>query len=347
MRIGVVTLFPEWFSAARPPGVVGRAIERGLVAIETANPREFTTDKHRTVDDTVFGGGPGMVLRPEPLAAAIRDMRVRVPGAPVLALSPGGEPFTDAVARRLAAASGVILVCGRYEGIDQRVIEACCDGELSIGDFVLTGGEIAALAVIEAVARLQPGVVGKEGNVAADSFAAGLAPPVYTRPEEWEGQAVPDVLRSGDAARIAAWRREAAIARTNRFRPAHLIDAARETLVLVLTGEDAVAAIRFARAFVPDLAAHALLVSPDADARAVFRDAHPAFASSSPREVGERVTKLVGAHEAIDLADAVDVGATRLRISCAIADGKGAALIADFARADAFVLAGRAARLLG
>ena len=221
MKIEVVTLFPRMIAGALEYGVVGRAIERGLVSVGTEDPRAHTLDAHRTVDDRPYGGGPGMVMKPEPLLAAIRAAHRRLPpGSPRICLSAQGEPFGEGVARSLAALPGMLLVAGRYEGIDERVVELGCDRELSIGDYVLSGGELPALTVIDAVARLLPGALGDERSSEQDSFARGLLDwPHYTRPEVFEGLTVPPVLLSGDHAGIGRWRLERALERTWRRRP--------------------------------------------------------------------------------------------------------------------------------
>ncbi len=221
MKIEVVTLFPEMIAGAVRFGVLGRAIERGLLSVGTQDPRAHTSDVHRTVDDRPYGGGPGMVLKPEPMLAAIRAAHGRLPaGSPRICLSAQGEPFTQARAQELASLPGVLLVAGRYEGVDERVIELGIDRELSIGDYVLSGGELPALAVIDAVARLLPGALGDERSNVEESFAQGLLDwPHYTRPEVFEGQAVPPVLLSGNHADIRRWRLEQAVARTWRRRP--------------------------------------------------------------------------------------------------------------------------------
>jgi len=221
LRIEVVTLFPSMIGGALEFGVVGRAIERGLLAVGTEDPRAHTHDVHRSVDDRPYGGGPGMVMKPEPLLQAIRAAHTRLPpGCPRICLSPQGAPFTEAVARELAALPGLLLVAGRYEGIDERVYELGIDRELSVGDYVLSGGELPALTVIDAVTRLLPGVLGDERSSAQDSFAEGLLEgPHYTRPEVFEGRAVPTVLLSGDHADIRRWRLARAVERTLRRRP--------------------------------------------------------------------------------------------------------------------------------
>ena len=199
MKIDVITIFPRMVDAGLAEGVVGRARAAGLLDIGVHNLRDFTTDKHHVVDDVPFGGGPGMVMKPEPFFAALAWIRQHrgVPDAVIL-LTPAGERFTQDGARRLAARQHLVLLCGRYEGIDERVREACATEELSIGDYVLSGGEVPALAVVDAVARLVPGVVGDGQSVEADSFTRGLLDyPHYTRPAEYEGRQVPDVLLSG------------------------------------------------------------------------------------------------------------------------------------------------------
>ena len=221
MHIEVVTLFPDMIRAGLAEGVVGRAVTAGLLRVGTENPREYATDAHRTVDDRPYGGGPGMVMKVEPLAGAIGACAARLPqGSPVIALSAQGRPLTQEHARRLAALRGMMLVAGRYEGIDQRVTDALVDEELSIGDYVVSGGELPALVVIDAVARLLPGVLGDAESAAQDSFGDGLLDwPQYTRPEEWEGHVVPAVLQGGNHAEIRRWRLKQALGRTWRIRP--------------------------------------------------------------------------------------------------------------------------------
>jgi tRNA (guanine37-N1)-methyltransferase len=221
MRIQVVTLFPQAFRPLVELGVTGRAITTGEVRLETVDPRDFAKDRHRTVDDRPYGGGPGMVMAVEPLRSAIRDARGRAGvSAKVSLLSPQGRPLTQAVARELAQRQELILVCGRYEGIDERLIELEIDEEWSIGDYVLSGGELAAAVVIDAVTRLLPGVLGDEQSAAQDSFMDGLLDcQHYTRPEEIEGLTVPPVLLSGDHGAIERWRRKQALGRTWLRRP--------------------------------------------------------------------------------------------------------------------------------
>src|SRR5215472_15551148 len=202
MKIEVVTLFPRMIAGTLEFGVVGRAIARGLLGVGTEDPRARTSDVHSTVDDRPYGGGPGMVMKPEPLLKAIRAAHARLPaGSPRICLSAQGQPFTESEARSLAALPGMLLVAGRYEGIDERVIALGIDRELSVGDYVLSGGELPALTVIDAVARLLPGALGDERSSVEESFAEGrLDWPHYTRPEVFEGLAVPAVLLSGDHA---------------------------------------------------------------------------------------------------------------------------------------------------
>jgi len=221
MRIGVVSLFPEMVATIADYGVVGRALDRELFSLDIENPRDHTDDVHRTVDDRPYGGGPGMVMKFAPLARALQASRERLPaGSPVVCLSPQGAVFDQAVAERYAALPGMILLAGRYEGIDERLIESRVDEEISLGDFVLSGGEIAAMAVIDAVVRLLPGVLGDDDSAEQDSFAEGLLDyPHYTRPEVVEGKSVPDVLVSGDHAKIARWRRKQALGRSQLRRP--------------------------------------------------------------------------------------------------------------------------------
>jgi tRNA (guanine37-N1)-methyltransferase len=231
VRFDVVTLLPEMFEAARL-GVTGRAFERGQAQLRLWNPRDYTHDVHRTVDDRPYGGGPGMVMKVEPLRAAILDARRAAPGSLVAYLSPQGRRFDQQAAAELAGRDGMILVAGRYEGIDERIIARCVDEEWSIGDYVLSGGELAAMVVMDAVIRLLPGVLGHEDSAAQDSYMAGLLDcPHYTRPEEIDGLRVPGVLLSGNHEEIRRWRLKQALARTWERRPDLL--AHRE-----LTGEE-------------------------------------------------------------------------------------------------------------
>jgi len=221
MHMQVVTIFPEMVRTIAQFGVVGRAVERELITLDCQNPRDFTLDAHRTIDDRPYGGGPGMVMKYEPAAAAIAAAKAKLPaGSPVVCMSPQGAVFDQAMAQRFARLPGMILLAGRYEGIDERLIESQVDEELSLGDFVISGGEIAAMAVIDAVARLLPGVLGDEASASQDSFVDGLLDhPHYTRPEEIDGRRVPAALLSGDHARIAKWRYQQALGRSFERRP--------------------------------------------------------------------------------------------------------------------------------
>ncbi len=220
MRIDVVTLFPEMVRTVAEYGVTGRAVQRGLLRIETWNPRDYTHDRHRTVDDRPYGGGPGMVMRYEPLRDVIRTVRREVPGHCVAYLSPQGRRLDQTRLRALATMPGFVLVAGRYEGIDERLLVSEIDEEWSIGDYVLSGGELGAMVVIDAVARLQPGALGDEDSAEQDSFSTGLLDcPHYTRPESVDGMTVPAVLLGGNHADIERWRLKQALGRTWRRRP--------------------------------------------------------------------------------------------------------------------------------
>ena len=248
LAVEVVTLFPELVRAQLGAGVLGRALKRGLVRVGTEDPRRHAGDVHRTVDDRPYGGGPGMVLKVEPLATAVAAAAARLPaGSPRIYLSAQGRSFDQAVARRLASLPGFVLLAGRYEGVDERLLEESIDEELSIGDYVLSGGELAALVVIDATARLVPGVLGAAESAVNESFGADMAQgeeradggaagglldwPQYTRPEEWRGRRVPEVLQGGNHAAIRRWRLKQALGRTWRRRPELL--ARRD-----LTGEE-------------------------------------------------------------------------------------------------------------
>jgi tRNA (guanine37-N1)-methyltransferase len=224
VRIDVFSIFPDYLDQPMQVSLLGRARRAGMLDVRLHDPRAFTTDAHHSVDDAPFGGGAGMVMMPEPLFAAVEAAQ---PARPLLLLSASGRRFDQAVARELASGTGFSLICGRYEGVDQRVADHLCDGELSVGDFVLAGGEGAALVVIEAVARLLPGVMGNEASSLEESFSDGrLEYPQYTRPAEFRDWAVPEVLRSGDHGRIARWRAAQALRRTLERRP----DLVREPL---------------------------------------------------------------------------------------------------------------------
>lgn len=218
MRIDVLTIFPEIFEGPLRASLLGKAAEQGIVDVRVHDIRDFAEGPHRQVDDASFGGGPGMVMKPEPVFAAAESLG---PGSRrTILLSPAGRRLDRALVVELAAEPWLVLVCGRYEGVDERVVEGLPAEEVSIGDYVLSGGEIPALVVIEAVTRLLPGVVGREESVQRDSFEGGLLDhPHYTRPREFRGMAVPDVLLSGNHAEIERWRRESALEKTRRNRP--------------------------------------------------------------------------------------------------------------------------------
>jgi len=219
-RAKIVTLFPEAFPGPLGLSLVGSALTAGLWSLETIGLREFGIGRHRTVDDTPAGGGAGMVLRCDVVAAAIDHARAGAEGLPLLYASPRGRPLTQAFARELAAGPGLVMLAGRFEGVDERVIEARGLVEVSIGDYVLSGGELAAMVLLDACVRLIPGVIGSAASLAEESFGAGLLEyPQYTRPREWDGRSIPDVLLSGDHKRIAEWRRAEAERLTRERRP--------------------------------------------------------------------------------------------------------------------------------
>ncbi|MGE3771016.1 MAG: tRNA (guanosine(37)-N1)-methyltransferase TrmD [Bdellovibrionales bacterium] len=216
----VITLFPDMFPGVLGQALAGTALQNNIWSLQTINPRDFATDKHGTVDDTPYGGGAGMVMKPDIIAAAVRQAKAVNPGVPILYMSPRGTPLTQARVEELSKGAGIIILCGRYEGIDQRVIDAEHLEEVSIGDYVLAGGEVAAMVVLEAVTRLLPGVLGNNATHDEESFSNNLLEyPHYTRPAVWEGHAVPEVLTSGNHADIAAWRRAQAKALTRQRRP--------------------------------------------------------------------------------------------------------------------------------
>lgn len=221
MWAGVITLFPEMFAALTESGVTGRAVKRGQLEVAFSNPREHAHDRHRTVDDRPFGGGPGMLMKVEPLLEAIDAIRRQAPSTPrVIYLSPQGQPLTQKRVEQLAQLDSLVLLCGRYEGIDERIIDRCVDEEISIGDYVLSGGELGAMVLLDAVTRLIPGVLGHADSAVEDSFSAGwLDCPHYTRPEEFDGQRVPEVLLSGNHERIRRWRLKQSLGRTWQRRP--------------------------------------------------------------------------------------------------------------------------------
>jgi tRNA (guanine37-N1)-methyltransferase len=221
VKFDIVTIFPRMFDGPTREGILGRAIERGLVDLKVVDLRDFTDDRHRTVDDVAYGGGPGMVLKPAPLFRAVEHIReTRGEPAAVVLTSPQGRPFSQADAIRLSRAGHVVVLCGRYEGVDERVYDHLATEELSIGDYVLTGGELPALVILDATARLLPGAVGDEQSVEWDSFTRGLLDyPHYTRPADFRGFTVPDVLLSGHHEQVRRWRKRQAVARTLARRP--------------------------------------------------------------------------------------------------------------------------------
>jgi tRNA (guanine37-N1)-methyltransferase len=216
----MLTLYPEMFPGPLGHSLAGRALREGVWTLDTVQIRDFATDKHRSVDDTPAGGGAGMVMRADVLAAAVDHVLSRQPGAPILAMSPRGRPLDQAMVRELAAGPGLSLLCGRFEGMDERIFEARPIQPVSIGDYILSGGETAAITLLDACIRLLPGVMGAPSSGEEESFEAGLLEyPHYTRPYEWEGRTIPEVLRSGDHAKIAAWRKAMAEADTRSRRP--------------------------------------------------------------------------------------------------------------------------------
>ena len=236
MRVDVVTLFPELVEQVISCGVVGRAAEQKLLELHCWNPRDFTHDRHRTVDDRPYGGGPGMLMKVQPLADAIAAARRQSPGARLIYLSPQGKLLNQQMLARQVHAGAVIFLCGRYEGIDERLIEREVDAEWSIGDYVISGGELAAMVCIDAMARLLPGALGHEDSAQQDSFSAGLLDyPHYTRPEDYRGDRVPAVLMNGNHRDIEAWREQQALGRTWQRRPDLLdrieLDARQQALL--------------------------------------------------------------------------------------------------------------------
>ena len=230
MRFDVISLFPELFAPLLTSGITRRAFGSGQMEVKLANPRDHAQGNHRRVDDRAYGGGPGMVMMAEPLAQCLAGIKAaRSDAAPVVLFSPIGKPLNHASVERWAASHGAVLICGRYEGIDQRFIDAHVDEQISLGDFILSGGEIAAMALLDAVARLQPGVLGDEASHQQDSFNPSLDGlldcPHYTRPETWAGQAVPDVLLSGHHSQIERWRRDQRLTLTARHRPDLIVQA--------------------------------------------------------------------------------------------------------------------------
>jgi len=225
MKIDILTLFPGLFASPFSESILGKAQERNLLTIQSHALRDWAKGKHKVTDDTPYGGGDGMVMKPEPIVRALEDLRKSSPGSQVLLMTPQGRKFCQADAQRLSGEKGLIFVCGRYEGYDER-IRYHVDEEFSIGDFVLTGGEPAAMVMIDAISRLLPGVLGCDSSAAGDSFSDGLLEyPQYTRPEEFDGEQVPRVLLSGNHAAIARWRRQEQLRRTLKRRPDLLVNA--------------------------------------------------------------------------------------------------------------------------
>jgi tRNA (guanine37-N1)-methyltransferase len=226
MRFDIFTLLPEVFSPYLQVSILEKAASRGLIEVQVHNIRDYTHDKHHITDDTPYGGGGGMVMKAEPMFAAVEGVLGVRPACPVILLTPQGRVFNQAIAAELSAHQRIALLCGRYEGIDERIREYLATDQISIGDYVLTGGELPAMILIDAVSRLLPGVLGDPDGAADDSHASGLLEyPHYTRPPEFRGQAVPDVLLSGDHGKIAKWRREQSLLRTFRQRPDLLANA--------------------------------------------------------------------------------------------------------------------------
>ena len=231
MKFDIITIFPEIFEGALGCGILRRAQQAGLAEVRIVNLRDFATDRHRSVDDRPYGGGEGMVFMPGPLFEAVESCRgpVRTPAAQVVLMSPQGETWSQRLAAEAARVAHLVLICGRYEGVDQRVIDCLVDREISVGDYVLTGGEIAALVVLDSVARLLPGALGNAESAVNESFSTGgLDYPQYTRPAEFRGMTVPEVLMSGDHARIREWRRRKALEKTRLRRPDLVAGAAVE-----------------------------------------------------------------------------------------------------------------------
>lgn len=234
MRIDIISLFPELLEGVLQYSLLGKAIEEGKMAVTVTNPRDFTQDKHRSVDDTPYGGGAGMVMRCEPMFAAVESLREHNSLKRVILLSPRGRRLTQPLVRELAQAQDMVLICGRYEGVDERVSDALVTDEVSIGDYVLSGGELPALVLVEAVSRMIPGVIGDWESVETDSFYGGmLSPPQYTKPAEYRGRKVPEMLLSGHHEAIRRWRRKAALRVTRDRRPDLLQELTKEDMALL------------------------------------------------------------------------------------------------------------------
>lgn len=220
MKFDILTLFPDMFRGPFGESIIRRGQDKGLIQIGLHQIRDFALDRHHTVDDSPYGGGAGMLMKPEPLAACIDNVKQQTPGAIVLLTTPQGKPLNQALASELSCKQGLIIICGRYEGIDDRIRQRYVDLEVSIGDYVLSGGELAAMVIVDTVTRLIPGVLGSDESAATDSFSDGLLEyPQYTRPPEFSGMQVPDILLSGNHAEIARWRRQQALQRTAAHRP--------------------------------------------------------------------------------------------------------------------------------
>ena len=244
MKFDILTLFPNMFSSPLRESILGKAIEKGLIQIRTVNIRDFTSDKHQVVDDTPYGGGQGMVMKVEPIARAIESVKSQNPSAWTVYLTPQGKPLHQDLARRLSTQPHLILLCGRYEGVDERVRESFVDEEISIGDYVLTGGELAAMVVIDTVSRFIPGVLGSDRSAEEDSFYNSLLEyPQYTRPPNFRGHCVPEVLLSGNHSAISLWRRKEALKQTSLRRPdllanANLTEEDKKLLEEILSSKD-------------------------------------------------------------------------------------------------------------
>jgi tRNA (guanine37-N1)-methyltransferase len=241
MIFDILTIFPGMFASPLSESIVGKAVERGFIDVRLHDIRDYAADKHQMTDDRPFGGGEGMVMKPEPIVEALRKLKSEPPGAKVILLSPQGRLFSQELARELSGADRLVLICGRYEGVDERVAEHFTDDQVSIGDYVLTGGELAAMVIVDAVTRLIPGVLGNLGSAAADSFSEPvLEYPQYTRPQNFEGLKVPEVLLSGNHETIRKWRRTQALLRTRRRRPDLFgrLDLSAEDLALLRAAEE-------------------------------------------------------------------------------------------------------------